>query len=192
MSIDIVVAAGLDRAIGRKGDVPWHLPGDLKRFKARTLGRTVVMGRRTWESIGAKPLPKRRNIVVSQRAGFVANGAEVVDSFAAAMALAESDGRCDLAVLGGAGIYAAALAHCDRVILSLVHTTIADADTFFPPIPEGWVVDSVEAHREDALAVDDYVLVRAPREPTASETRPPFVWPTSAQAADKTGTTPSG
>jgi dihydrofolate reductase len=178
MSIDIIAAAAYDRAIGRGGDVPWHLPGDLKRFKARTLGRPVVMGRRTWESIGSKPLPRRRNIVVSGRAGFAANGADVVRSLADAIDAVRVGADVDLAVLGGAGIYAAALDVADRIILSLVHTSVPDADTHFPPIPAGWCVDSVEAHREDAIAVDDYILVRAGR--AGAVDGPAFVWPTPA------------
>lgn len=169
--IEIVVAAALDHAIGRKNDVPWHLPGDLKRFKARTKGKTVVMGRRTWESIGSRPLPGRRNLVVSRSAGFSAPGAEVLPSLHDAIAIA---GDVDVCVLGGAGIYAAALAVADRIALSLVHTTIADADTFFPDPGEGWVVEDRVEHREDALPITDLMLVRrhGPDDP-----RPTFVWP---------------
>jgi dihydrofolate reductase len=171
MAVEIVVAAALDRAIGRGNDVPWHLPGDLKRFKDRTRGKTVVMGRRTWESIGSRPLPGRRNLVVSRTAGFTAPGAEVVPSLLDALAMASD---VDVCVLGGAGIYAAALAVADRIVLSLVHTTIPDADTWFPDPGAEWVVDQRVEHREDALPITDLILVRrhGPDDP-----RPAFVWP---------------
>ena len=171
MPIEIVVAAALDHAIGRGNDVPWHLPGDLKRFKARTKGRTVVMGRHTWESIGCRPLPGRRNLVVSRTVGFAAPGAEVVASLHDAIAIA---GGADVCVLGGAGIYAAALAVADRIALSLVHTTIPDADTWFPDPGPGWVIEERVEHRQDALPISDLILVRThgPDDP-----RPAFVWP---------------
>jgi dihydrofolate reductase len=172
MAVEIVVAAALDHAIGKKNDVPWHLPGDLKRFKARTKGKTVVMGRRTWESIGSRPLPGRRNLVVSRTPGLEAPGAEVVASLHDAIAVASD---VDVCVLGGAGIYAAALAIADRIALSLVHTTVADADTWFPDPGEGWVVDERTEHHDDAWPITDFLLSRrhGPHDP-----RPPFVWPT--------------
>jgi len=169
--IEIVVAAALDHAIGKGNDVPWHLPGDLKRFKARTKGKTVVMGRRTWESIGSRPLPGRRNLVVSKTPAFVAPGAEVVPSLHEALALA---GDVDVCILGGAGIYAAALAVADRIALSLVHTTVADADTFFPDPGEGWVIESREEHRDDALPISDIILARRHGD---DDPRPAFSWP---------------
>jgi dihydrofolate reductase len=174
MPVEIVVAAALDHAIGRGNDVPWHLPGDLKRFKARTKGRTVVMGRRTWESIGSRPLPGRRNLVVSRTVGFAAPGAEVVPSLHDAIAIA---GGADVCVLGGAGIYAAALAVADRIALSLVHTTIPDADTWFPDPGPGWVVEERVEHRHEALPISDLMLVRGhgPDDP-----RPAFVWPAAS------------
>lgn len=171
MAVEIVVAAALDHAIGRGNDVPWHLPGDLKRFKARTRGKTVVMGRRTWESIGSRPLPARRNLVVSRTAGFSAPGAEVVASLNDAIGIA---GDVDLCVLGGAGLYAAALAVADRIALSLVHTAIADADTWFPDPGEGWVVVEQVEHGEDALRITDYSLARRHG---ATDPRPAFTWP---------------
>ncbi len=171
MAVEIVVAAALDRAIGKHNDVPWHLPGDLKRFKARTKGKTVVMGRRTWESIGSRPLPGRRNLVVSRTPGFDAPGGEVTASLQEAIAIAPD---VDVCVLGGAGIYAAALAVADRIALSLVHTTVPDADTWFPDPGEGWVIDERVEHHDDALPITDLVLVRrhGPHDP-----RPAFVWP---------------
>ncbi len=173
MTVVVVVAAALDRAIGKNNDVPWHLPGDLRRFKARTKGKVVVMGRRTWESIGSKPLPGRENLVVStSKTPFI--GAVRVSSVREA--IAHADGK-ELCVLGGAGIYKDALPFAARVVLSLVHTTVPDADTFFPELGDGWVIDSVEEHHEDAFVVVDYVLERA-KDDGDGDARPPFRWPT--------------
>ena len=174
MRVVLVVAASLDHVIGRGNGLPWHLPGDLKRFKARTLNKTVVMGRRTWESIGGKPLPRRRNLVISRDPSFRAAGAETAPSFEAAVALAaagENDG--DLVVLGGAGVYADALPHAGRIILSLVHTTVPDGDTRLPDLGGGWVIEDRQEH-DDAIAVTDYVLERSAG---PDDTRPPFLWP---------------
>ena len=167
----LIVARARNGVIGRDNAMPWHLPADLAHFKRTTVGHPVIMGRRTWESIGSRPLPGRRNLVVSRSAGFSAPGAEVLPSLHDAIAIA---GDVDVCVLGGAGIYAAALAVADRIALSLVHTTIADADTFFPDPGEGWVVEDRVEHREDALPITDLMLVRrhGPDDP-----RPTFVWP---------------
>jgi dihydrofolate reductase len=160
MTVEIVVAAALDHAIGRGNDVPWHLPGDLKRFKARTKGKAVVMGRRTWESIGSRPL--------------VAAGAEVMPSLQDAISVA---GDVDVCVLGGAGIYAAALAVADRIALSLVHTTIDDADTHFPDPGEGWVIETRTEHHDDAHRITDFVLCRRHGD---DDPRARFTWPTGS------------
>jgi dihydrofolate reductase len=129
------------------------------------------MGRRTWESIGSRPLPGRRNLVVSRTSGFTAPGAEVVPLLHDAVAIA---GDVDVCVLGGAGIYAAALAVADRIALSLVHTTIPDADTWFPDPGEGWVIEERIEHREDALPITDYILARRHGD---ADPRPAFIWP---------------
>jgi dihydrofolate reductase len=126
----IIVAADEQGGIGRDGSLPWHLPEDLKRFKALTLGKPIVMGRKTWDSIG-RPLPGRRSLVVSRRRDFAPPGVEVFDSLAAALAAAES--QPETCVIGGAQIYAQALPHADVIHLTRVHTS-AGADTFFPAL----------------------------------------------------------
>jgi dihydrofolate reductase len=115
--------------IGREGRLPWHLPEDLKRFKRLTLGKPVVMGRRTWDSIG-RPLPGRHNIVVSRQAGLQFEGATVVPSFDAALTAAGD--VPEICVIGGAEIYRLAVPLADVVHLTLVHATVA-ADTRLPP-----------------------------------------------------------
>ncbi len=135
----IIVAIADNGAIGRNNALLWHISEDLKFFKRTTSGSPVIMGRKTFESIG-RPLPKRTNIVVSR--GFDAPcGVVVVPSLeeaykAAEMAPSES-GRCF--IMGGGQIYAQALPEVDRLIVTHVHTKIDDADTFFPPInPTVW------------------------------------------------------
>ncbi|MBP5211107.1 MAG: dihydrofolate reductase [Bacteroidales bacterium] len=129
--INIIVAISDNYAIGRSGDMPWHLSGDLKFFKAKTTGHTVVMGRKTWVSIGAKPLPNRRNIVITRSADFEAPGAEIRSSLEDA--LKENSGQ-EIFVIGGGQIYAQAIDLADRLYITHIHTQVDDADTFFPLI----------------------------------------------------------
>ena len=129
--IELVVAASDNDVIGRGNALPWHLPDDLRRFKATTLGKPILLGRRTYESIG-RPLPGRRNLVMSRDAHFQAAGTEAVDSVQRALALCA--GSEALMVIGGAQIYQLALPHARRIHLTQVHTHIADGDAFF----HGW------------------------------------------------------
>lgn len=132
--VALVVAMDERGAIGRNGDLPWRLPDDLKRFKALTMGKPIVMGRRTWESIGRRPLPGRNNIVVTRQHGYAAPGATVAASLDAAYAAAGD--VPDLCVIGGAEIYAQALPTADVLHLTRVHTIVPDADTFFPRLDD--------------------------------------------------------
>lgn len=114
--------------IGRDGGLPWHLPEDLKRFRAITMGSPIIMGRRTWESIG-RPLPGRRNIVVTTTAGYEAPGCEIAGSLEAALALAAE--AATAFVIGGVALYRAALPHTRRIYLTEVHAKVV-GDTVFP------------------------------------------------------------
>lgn len=128
--VSVVVAADEHGGIGRQGGLPWHLPEDLKRFKALTMGKPIVMGRKTWDSIG-RPLPGRRSLVVSRQPGLAIDGVEVFDSLEAALrAAADAPETC---VIGGAEIYRQALPLADVVYLTRVHASV-QADTFFPPL----------------------------------------------------------
>jgi dihydrofolate reductase len=134
-ALSIVVAADEHGGIGRGGKLPWHLPEDLRRFKARTMGKPVIMGRKTWESIG-RPLPGRTNIVVSGQAGLVIPGCTVAGSFEAALAAAGP--APEVCVIGGAEIYRKALPVADTIYLTRVHASV-EADTFFPALaPAEW------------------------------------------------------
>jgi dihydrofolate reductase len=130
--INIIVAISDNYAIGRKGDMPWHISADLKFFKATTTGYPVVMGRKTWESIGSKPLPNRDNYIIS-RSMECAVGATVIKS------LSEIPSDKDIFIIGGGQIYRDVMNIADRLYITHVHTTIDDADTFFPLInPLEW------------------------------------------------------
>jgi dihydrofolate reductase len=138
--IALVVAwAGTARVIGRDGGLPWHLPSDMRHFKELTTGGTVIMGRRTWESIPERfrPLPERRNVVLSSR-GLDAPGAEVLSSLESALAAAGTDAF----VIGGGATYAETLPLADRVYATEIAGEV-EGDTFFPALdPSSWVVSS--------------------------------------------------
>lgn len=118
---------GKNRAIGLDGRMPWHLPAELQHFKRATMGKTIVMGRKTWQAIG-RPLPGRQNIVISRDAGFVADGADLAVSLASAVEKSESD---EIMVIGGGQLYSLALPLAKRMILTLIETE-PEADTWFP------------------------------------------------------------
>src|SRR3972149_7478103 len=133
MTVTIIAALASNRIIGRGNRMPWHISDDLKRFKALTLGHPVVMGRKTFESIG-KPLPGRDNIVVTRSQAFAAPGCRVVHSLAEALAAAQ--GASEVFVIGGAQIYALALPLADRLQLTEVDAAI-DGDAYFPDFDRG-------------------------------------------------------
>ena len=135
----IIVAIADNNAIGRNNELLWHISEDLRFFKRTTLGSPVIMGRKTFESIG-RALPGRVNIVVSR--GFsTGEEVEVVNSLEDAFAVAEDTNLEKCFVIGGGQIYAQALDFADRLVVTHVHTVIEDADTFFPAInPEIWNV----------------------------------------------------
>ena len=145
--ISLIAALDRRRAIGCGHALPWHLPDDLKRFKALTLGKPVIMGRRTAESLG-RALPNRRNFVLtrSDRAPF--DGMEAVPSLDAARNLA---GDAELCVIGGGEVFALVLPLASRMHLTHVDTVVADADAFFPEFDASlWRVASRQAHAADA------------------------------------------
>jgi len=141
--ISIIVAASTNNVIGVGGELPWKISDDLKRFKALTLGKPVVMGRLTWESIG-RPLPGRQNIVITRQSDFGADGCDVVASPAAALTIA-GDAQ-EIMIIGGSQIYEMFLAKADCLYVTRVRTTI-DGDAFFPAISEAdWDLVGSESH----------------------------------------------
>jgi dihydrofolate reductase len=158
--VSIIVATDERGAIGRDGGLPWRLPDDLKRFKALTLGKPVVMGRKTWDSIG-KPLPGRHNIVVTRQQELALPGATVADSLEAALAAAGD--VPEACIIGGAEIYRLALPRTDVIHLTRVHARV-DADTFFPTLAAAeWDARELERREADgrhAFAFSYVVLSR--------------------------------
>ena len=128
--ISIIVAASTNNVIGVQGELPWKISDDLKRFKQLTMGKPIVMGRLTWESIG-RPLPGRQNIVITRQRGFSAEGCDVVDSPVAALAVA-GDAE-EIMIIGGGQIYDLFLPKAGRLHVTRVHTEV-EGDAFFPAI----------------------------------------------------------
>lgn len=124
-----VVAMASDRAIGKDNGIPWRLPEDMRTFKRITMGHPILMGRKTWESLG-RPLPGRQNIVLTRSADFRAEGAVVIRDWEELRAIALQDS--EIMVIGGAQIYALLLPHMNKLYVSEVHGTFP-ADTYFPP-----------------------------------------------------------
>ncbi len=153
MKISLILAMGRNRAIGRDNQLPWHLPADLAHFKATTMGKPILMGRKTWESIG-KALPGRLNIVLTRQAAYDADGATVVNSINDAIS---SCGLADeLMVIGGAGVYLAFLPRAQKIYLTLIDEDF-DGDTFFPELDEQeWHEEAREDHRADDKNPYDY------------------------------------
>jgi dihydrofolate reductase len=136
--IALVVAIAANRVIGAAGGIPWRIPEDMRHFRNVTIGRPCIMGRRTWESLPKKPLPGRSNIVVSRNPAYNAPGACVAISFQAALSRAEHESPDEIAIIGGAEIYAAALSLADLIHLTEVHA-VFDGDIFFPELGcEDW------------------------------------------------------
>jgi dihydrofolate reductase len=139
--VGLVWAQSTSGIIGRGGDIPWRVPEDLTRFKQVTIGHTVVMGRRTWESLPARvrPLPGRRNVVLSHRRDFVADGAQVVTSLDAA--LSESDREPETWVIGGEQVYLLALPLATRCEVTEVEIDLVrdDEDALAPVLDESWL-----------------------------------------------------
>jgi dihydrofolate reductase len=158
MSAALVLVAALDRrsAIGKGNALPWHLPDDLRHFKALTLGKTVLMGRRTAESLG-RALPNRINLVLTRSRFVPFEGMQAVETLDEARTLA---GDGELMVIGGGEIYALTLPLATRMHLTHVDTEVADADAFFPDFDEAaWRVTSVTTHAADAKHAHAFAFV---------------------------------
>lgn len=133
MRVSSVVAASDNNVIGKDGGLPWHVSSDLKLFKEITMGKPVIMGRRTWESLPKQPLPGRRNIVITRNPDYAADGADVAGSIHEALAMCE--GEPEVSIIGGGQVYEQAMDRTDRIYLTRIHLTV-DGDTFLPELPE--------------------------------------------------------
>ncbi len=148
--VALIVAQASNRVIGRNNQLPWHLPADLRHFKRVTMGKPIIMGRKTFESIG-RPLPGRLNIVISRQPGWAAPGVRSAGSLAQAIALAAAEAPLEIMVIGGAQVYAEALPLAARIYLTEVHHACA-GDAWFPLLD---AADWVEATREEHPAEGD-------------------------------------
>ena len=145
--LSLIVAMAKNRVIGAKGAIPWHLPDELKLFKQLTMGHHMIMGRRTWESIG-RPLPGRTTVVVTRHEGYRAPGAIVAHSFDEAIAACGGDN--EVFVIGGSEIFAEALPRADRIYLTTVEAA-PEGDTFMPEFDRSeWRETSSQSHPRDA------------------------------------------
>ena len=162
IKLSVIVAVAENRVVGKDNALPWHLSEDLQYFKRATLGKPIVMGRKTFESIG-RPLPGRTNIVISGNPNYFAEGIKVVSSVERALQLAQDialvDGSRELMVIGGAAIYAAAIPVADRLYVTEVHAKV-EGDAYLPKIEwSNWVESSRERHRAIAPNPYDYSFV---------------------------------
>ncbi|MDF1759381.1 MAG: type 3 dihydrofolate reductase [Coxiellaceae bacterium] len=160
----LIAAMAQQRVIGLNGDMPWHMPEDLKHFKNMTAGKTVIMGRKTFDSIG-KPLPKRRNIVISRQADLTIDGCDVFNDLPQAIASCDIDEV--IMVVGGSTLYEQALPIADRMYLTFIDAAV-EGDTFFPAWDsDQWQMASREEYPADKQNPYDYQFVTLERLPTA-------------------------
>lgn len=138
MEVSLVVAASRNRVIGRGGALPWHLPGDLRHFKALTMGKPILMGRKTWDALPRRPLPGRDNFVLSRGAEAGSRGgATWFRDLAAALEACRMAGAAEACVIGGEQVFREALPLADRIHFTLVDAEI-EGDAFMPPFGDGW------------------------------------------------------
>ena len=156
MIVSLIAAMDRNRLIGNRNRLPWHLPADLAHFKQVTMGKPVIMGRKTYESIG-KPLPGRTNIVITRSADFQAEGVQIAHSLKQALEYAA--GEDEVMVIGGSSIYELALPEADRLYITYVDHSY-QGDAWFPDFDlEPWRVVSSEAHAADERNSTDYRFV---------------------------------
>lgn len=146
-NLSMIAAMALNRVIGVDNQMPWHLPDDLKYFKAKTTGKTVVMGRKTFESLGSRPLPNRRNLVISRNAALHAEGAEFFTSIETA--LQSCDTHHELVIMGGGELYRQMLPFAHKLYVTWVQTRL-EGDTVFPQWNDGdWIATERVWHDAD-------------------------------------------
>ncbi|MEQ9316859.1 MAG: dihydrofolate reductase [Henriciella sp.] len=145
VKLSLIVARSKNGVIGKDGDLPWRLSADLALFKQSTDGKPIIMGRKTWESLPVKPLPKRTNIVLTRDWAYAAIGARVYSSFSAALAaaraIAAKDGEDEVFVIGGASLYERAIDMADRLYVTEVDAEI-EGDTYFPKFDEDEFIEA--------------------------------------------------
>ena len=162
MNLSAIVAVDENGAIGKNGDLLCYLPADLKHFKNITMGYTIIMGRRTWESLPKGALPCRKNVVITRNNDFMAPGAEVYHSLEEALQATEQDEK--RFIIGGGMLYKEAFAITDKLYLTRIHASFQDADTFFPSIDVSqWQEMSSEYHEADERNAYPYSFIELRR-----------------------------
>ncbi|MDN4079540.1 dihydrofolate reductase [Paenibacillus polymyxa] len=156
MSISVIWAMAQNGVIGRDNSLPWRLPRDMAFFKEQTINKTVLMGRKTWESFGGKSLPNRRNVVLTRDESYQAEGAEVIHTLEEGLQLAQQE---ELMVIGGAEIYSLFWPHADRLIVTRIEETF-EGDTTFPDLDwSDWTIVSETPGIKDDKNLYDYRFV---------------------------------
>ncbi len=159
MLVSCIVATDILGAIGEKGQIPWHLPGDLKYFRKITTPHHVIMGRQTYESIG-KPLPHRINIVITRDVYYLSTGCLIAHSIEEALSIAHDHGEQEAFIIGGAQIYTQSTHLWDKIYLTKVHTEAKNADAFFPAIKwSEWTIESKNDFLADSKNKFDFSFI---------------------------------
>ena len=157
MIVSAIVATADNNVIGKDNDIPWYRPADLKYFKKKTLNHHIIMGRKSFESIG-RPLPKRTNIVISRNPYFIATNCIKASSVEEALTIAHDNGEEEAFIIGGGQIYELSKAYWDRVYLTTVHAKV-EGDIYFPQLlEENWRLISEEAHQADEKNEYDFTF----------------------------------
>ncbi|MGN1251289.1 MAG: dihydrofolate reductase [Muribaculaceae bacterium] len=157
MSVTIIAAVARDGAIGIRGDMPFHISADLRRFKELTTGHPLVMGRKTFESLPGGALPGRRNLVVSRNWAWQAPGTERFDTIEDAISAC---GDAEIMIIGGGEIYRQAMPLADKLLLTVIDADVPDADTHFPAInPDEWAVTEKSSPQTDPRSGAGYRFV---------------------------------
>ncbi len=162
LTLSMIAAMGVNRVIGKDNDMPWHLPADLQHFKKTTLGSPIIMGRKTYDSIG-RPLPGRLNIILSRNTNLKIEGCSVVNSLDEALALAQEEASDEVFITGGAHLYNKFLEKTDRLYITLINAEF-EGDTYFPDYTQlNWLEVSREDHLADDKNIHDYSFITLDR-----------------------------
>ncbi len=159
MKLSIIVAIGENNEIGQNNALLWNMPEDMKYFREITRGHTVIMGRKTFESIG-RPLPNRRNIIITRDKSFQSEGIEITHSLEEAIEKVKDEIEQEVFIIGGAEIYKQGIDKANKLYITEIKATFKDADTFFPTIDKNiWVEIKRENHTKDESNPYDYTFV---------------------------------
>jgi dihydrofolate reductase len=159
MFISFVVAVSENNVIGKNNELPWHLPLDLKFFKENTLGKPIIMGRNTFESIGSRPLPNRENIILSRSLAEAPDGTLLFDTLNKALVYLNDQGVSEACIIGGGAVFAESIHLAEVIYLTRVHTEIEGGTAFFPVLdPKFWRRHWKEEHQRDEKHAFDFTF----------------------------------